>query len=496
MSLRARLACAVAAAVAVLVTAGGALFISQLDAGLDASLDATLRARADALVQKVSPDGTTNFQDSGGGGLLPPGQALAQVVSPQGAVVDSSQGTGRGRLLSSVQLKAARQAPISFTTTLTSGGSVRLLAVPVPGAGSKLVVIVVGTSRVETQNALDRVRAGLVVGGLLAVGLSGVGAWGLAAVALRPVERMRRQAAEISVRDNTARLAVPTTHDEVARLAETMNALLERLQQALTRQRNLVADAGHELRTPLTTLRAELELANRSGRGREELASAVGRAAEETDRLIGLSEDLLMLAHADDGAGSFLRKRSIRLDHLIREALSAASAGAERASVSLVTSEGLLPVTVDADADRLRQVLDNVLSNAVRFTPTGGSIDVRLDVPDEQAGRVIVEVLDDGPGFPDAFLPHAFERFRRGDQARTPHEGGAGLGLAIVAALVGAHNGVVTVSNRKPTGACVRLELPSATRSVSTHRLATPSSHVRLRRLGRVSKSTASRRPR
>jgi two-component system OmpR family sensor kinase len=453
MALATRLALLVAAAVAALVVAGGGLFVGQLRTGLDASLDAMLRARADTVVQAVGPDGDTGFQDSGPSGVLPPDEALAQVVDSGGRLVESSHGAGGHVLLTAGELDRARTGPL----TVDSGHGVRLLAVPVPGSGTPPAVVVVGTSTDLRDAAVERVRTQLVVAGALAVGFGGAGAWLLAGAVLRPVERMRRQAAEISASDSTARLPVPATRDEVARLGVTVNALLGRLQDALARQRDFVADAGHELRTPLTILRAELELADHPARGRADLRAAVGRAAEETDRLIRLAEDLLVLARAD-GGGVFLRREAVALDELVADAVRAAEGRAREAGVRVaVVTQG--PVVVDGDETRLRQVLDNLLDNSVRFAPTGTAVVVRLGAAGETA---VVQVLDEGPGFPEAFLPHAFERFRRADPARSAADGGAGLGLAIVASLVAAHGGAVSVANRRTGGACVRVELPVA----------------------------------
>ena len=456
MALRNRLAVLVAVAVTALVVLGGALFLHQLRTGLDASLDAMLRARADVLVQKVGPDGNTDFQDSGTTGVLQPDEALAQVVDTRGRLTDTSLAAGGRPLLTPQQLGRARTASVRVDSTDPAGRPVRLLAVPVPGTGRPPAVVVVGTTTELRDDAVGTVRTGLLVGGALAVGLGGFGAWLLAGAVLRPVERMRRQAAEISAGDSAARLPVPATHDEIARLGVTVNALLGRLQQALARQRDFVADAGHELRTPLTILRAELELADHPGRGRAELRAAVGRAAEETDRLIRLAEDLLVLARVD-GGGVFLRSAPVALDELVADALRAATGRARETGVHLRLEVGGR-VVVDGDETRLRQVVDNLLDNAVRFAPARSVVVVRLTSADDV---VAVEVLDEGPGFPDAFLPHAFERFRRVDPSGGDGDGGAGLGLAIVDSLVTAHGGAVRAANRPTGGACVRVELPA-----------------------------------
>jgi signal transduction histidine kinase len=459
VALRTRLALLVAVAVAALVTVGGALFVHQLGTGLDASLDTTLRSRADALVQQAGPDGSSEFQDTGGDGLLSAREALAQVVDGTGRLIESSAGTRDRPLLTASQLARARAHPLTVTTVTPGGERARVLAAPVAGTGTPPTVVVVGTATRLRDDAVGRVAAGVLAGGALAVAVAGLGAWLLAGAVLRPVERMRRQSAEISAGDTGARLAVPATHDEVARLGTTMNALLERLQRALTRQRDFVADAGHELRTPLTILRAELELADQPGRREAELKAAIGRAAEETDRLIRLAEALLVLARAD-GDGPAMRSRPVRVDEVVGDALRAAVARALVARVSLA-GEGLAPVLVDGDPDRLRQVVDNLLDNALRFAPSGSTVRVRMSPAGDPPGTsAAVEVLDEGPGFPPAFLPHAFERFRRVDPARADDGGGAGLGLAIVASLVHVHGGTVRALNRIGGGACVRVEVP------------------------------------
>ncbi|MFB7758161.1 sensor histidine kinase, partial [Streptomyces sp. NPDC056121] len=225
--------------------------------------------------------------------------------------------------------------------------------------------------------------------------------------------------------------------------------------------RRFAADAGHELRTPLTTLKAELELAGQPGRTRDELIAAVTAAAQDTDRLIRLSEDLLLLSRTDERR-PVVRPEPLAPAELLAAAVrSAASRAATRSvRVRLRTDDG---VRVVADPDRLRQAVDNLLDNALRYAPHGSDIDVSLTLrgPGPDA-RAVIEVRDHGPGFPRAFLPHAFERFRRANAARSRHEGGAGLGLAIVRAIAQAHGGTATADNAPGGGARVRLELPLA----------------------------------
>ena len=171
-------------------------------------------------------------------------------------------------------------------------------------------ITVVAVPTVVADTALARARVAVLTGVPLALLTAGLGGWLLTGAALQPVTRMRPRLEEITARDAGARLPVPATGDEIAALAITMNGLLDRLQEALTRQRAFTADAGHELRTPLTALKAELELAARPGRSRDALAAAVGAAASDTERLIRLAEDLLLLAGTDEGMASLVPERT------------------------------------------------------------------------------------------------------------------------------------------------------------------------------------------
>ena len=298
----------------------------------------------------------------------------------------------------------------------------------------------------NVQDALgdrDEVLASLL-GLLLVVGpvallLAAFAGYRLAGAALRPVESMRREAAEISSETSGRRLPVPEARDEVRRLGETLNEMLERLDEGLARERRFVADAGHELRTPLALLRTELELALRRERSPEELAAAIRSATEEVERLIRLAEALLVLDRSGEAA--------LRLEELdARELLDAVArrfAAAPRARSS-VSGGG----SFRGDRDRLEQALGSLVDNAL----THGDGTVRLEA-ERADDEIVLRVSDDGPGFPDDFLPHAFERFSRADEART--SGGAGLGLAIVDAVARAHGGRATAA-----GATVTLVLP------------------------------------
>ncbi|MFL5840264.1 MAG: sensor histidine kinase, partial [Thermoleophilaceae bacterium] len=278
----------------------------------------------------------------------------------------------------------------------------------------------------------------LLIGVPLALLLASVAGVGLAAGALRPVERMRSRAATISAAETDARLPLPEARDEIRRLGETLNEMLARLQAAFARERAFVADASHELRTPLAILKAELELAARGRRSNEELSAAVRSAVEEVDRLSCLAEDLLVLARADEG-GLPVRAERQALEPLVRQVACAFESRAHTTGREIrIDSPADLEARVDAQ--RIRQALGNLVENALRH----GAGDVHV-YAQRVNGDVELHVADEGPGFPAEFLPHAFERFTRGDHARA--RGGAGLGLAIVEAIARGHGGSVHARN-------------------------------------------------
>jgi two-component system OmpR family sensor kinase len=450
MPLRVRLGLVFALGTAVVIATVGLGFLLQLRASLDATLDIGLRDRAATLSAQLVRDGVGALR-------LDQDESPVQVLTADGRVVATSPALGPGPVLDETRRRAALREPVPRALTFTAGSGderTRFIAEPVRELGQ---ILVVGTETDISDAADDHVEKGLLVMGPIAVLIAGVGGWWLAGEALRPVERMRREATEMSERDDDAYLVVPQTRDELAALATTMNAMLDGLRAALRHERGFVADAGHEMRTPLATLRAELELASRPGRSREELQDAVHGAAEETDRIIRLAEDLLLLARAEDDRG-FLQRRATDLGAVAAAAARAASVLGQPRGVT-VAVEGASHLEIDGDPERLRQALDNVLTNAVHHSPDGAAVTVAVS---ERPGgcHAGLTVADRGPGFPAEFLPHAFERFRRADTARARAGGGTGLGLAIVETIVRAHHGRVDADNQDGGGAVVEIVLP------------------------------------
>ena len=449
MSIRLRVALVFTLALAIAFALGSWLFLSQLHAQLVQNLDRTIAAQLAPYLSAASTSPPARQ-------IQAPENYLIQVISPAGQVVRYSHEAGTTPMLNAGQLRIAQAGSFAGNETI-DGERVRVVSKRVARTGS---VAVAGSSTGEDQQVTPTVRTStteMVIGGAVLVLIGGVGAYWLAAAALSPVERMRREVAALSAQDTQAGVQVPRTRDELAALAGTMNDLLARLHAALGRQRGFVADASHELRTPLAVLGAELELAGRPGRSREDLAEAVASADDEVARLTRLTNDLLMLARSDEGSLP-VRPTATRVRELLEHSAERVAGRPAAAGVSCAV-DAPAGLVAQLDQDRVRQAVANLIDNALRFAPAGTQISI--------SGRVsgtglVIEVADAGPGFPADFLPHAFERFRRPDAERAPSAGGAGLGLAIVAAVAAAHGGYASARNAPGGGAVMSLGLPRA----------------------------------
>jgi signal transduction histidine kinase len=412
LPIRVRLSLAFAAAMALLLAALGTFLYLQLRSSLDEQLAARLHAQADAAAA---------------GSLVVKEESVAQVLGADGRVIRGFE--------AQLAPPATRERFVDRDVAGLEDNPYRLLVVPAEGAET----IVVGASLEDRDDALAGLLAAFLVGGPIALALSTLLGYMLVGALLRPVENMRRRAAEISTETAGQKLPLPHARDEIFRLGRTLNEMLARLEAGIARERRFVADASHELRTPLALLRTELELARRRHRTPGELRAALDSAAEEVERLTRLAEDLLVLARADEGRLP-LRREPIRVKELLETV-----AGRFPQAIEVGAPDG---DTIVGDRLRLEQALGNLVDNALRH----GAGRVRLDA-ERRDGSLHLRVSDEGPGFPPELLPTAFERFTRGDEAR--ERGGTGLGLAIVAAVAKAHGGRAHAS-----GSTVTIELP------------------------------------
>lgn len=456
MPIRLRLALIFALLVAVAFAAGGWLFEAQLSSGLQSLLDSQLTAQLAQVDRYLTPVGQSPEPRRAASSVGPaPGEYFFQLLDQTRRVRGASTEAGTAPLLNTAQLLRASTAQL-FVTTTVEGERARLSAVPYR---RHMGWVAVGGASLDTlDRTVSDVTRQLIIGGIAAVIVAAFGAYLLARAALSPVERLRREVAALGAHDRRAVVAVPRTRDEIAALARTMNELLGRLHEVLARQRALVADAGHELRNPFAILQAELELAGRPGRTPEELRSALRVAADEVRRLSRLADDLLFLARSDEGQIA-IRTTLTALGPLVGESVIRVGSRLEDAGLQcqIDVPDGLTAVI---DPDRIRQVMDNLLDNALRFAPRGSSITIGAHGDDND--DLVLYVSDRGPGFPSDYLPHAFERFRRPDAGRARDHGGAGLGLSIVHAIAAAHNGTAEAHNRPGGGAHVQVTLPGA----------------------------------
>ena len=452
LPIRLRVTAAFALAMAVVLAASGWFLYARLGSHLELALNRELELRAQDLTALVLQPSASLGTDTGGR-LVEQGESYAELLDRRGRVLDATPPLTVS-VLSRTDLRAATLRSIFVDRASVPGldEPSRLLATPVRRAGAQLV-LVVGTTRQDRAETLASFRDELLIAGPIALVLASLAGYALAGLSLSQVESMRRRAAAISAETPGERLPVPATGDELERLGETLNAMLDRLEHALERERDFVTDAGHELRTPLALLRTELELALRHADSPEELREAVRRSSQEVDRLAQLAEDLLLIARSDGG------KLPLRLETLAATDLICAVV----TRFQWRAEEEQRPLRSLAEADtrllgdrlRMEQALANLVDNALRHG--GGRVSLGAVATD---GRVELHVTDEGAGFPPQFLDHAFERFTRPQPGR---EGsGAGLGLAIVQAIAEAHGGEAHAANAAGGGADVWLDLPLA----------------------------------
>jgi two-component system, OmpR family, sensor kinase len=416
------------------------LLNTALDRQLDGALTAELTGRHADLVAAVRA-----------GDLIAVGDdPLAQLYGPDGSVLAGSPALSTERLLSVGDARAVVKPTRLDDYPLLGAHDlpvhVEMLASRVSTGGD---ILVVGAESAVIESAgSDQFTVLLLAAPLLIAALALAG-WLTVRAALRPVDLLSREAAEISSLDTDRRLTPVPGDDEVARLARTLDGMLARLRVAFARERAFVDDASHELRTPLAVLRGEIDLALTALDDPAEVEQSLRNAQGQIDRLTRLAEDLLLLARDRAGALSLNKQPLDLLDLLRTEAQQLGPA------VGVRIATGGDAVVTQADPARLRQVLANLAANSA--TAGAGQVQVRLTTDPD---GVRLEWSDDGPGFPAGLLDAAFERFVRGDAARSP-AGGAGLGLSIVRAIVGAHDGTIGIHNGPPLGgAVVTIHLP------------------------------------
>jgi two-component system OmpR family sensor kinase len=394
-----------------------------------------------------------------------PAQFLVEVVAADGQVSTAGGplGSADGPRLSAAQLGDV-ETPFTTAAEGTSGDSWRVLVEHLPSGGHLVIAYSLGgldstVTRLEIADALAAAAAVVLLAGL---GLP------LVRASLAPLREIESTAAAIAGGDLSRRIDHAAGNTEVGRLAEALDLMLASIEtaylaradgearavQSQDRMRRFIADASHELRTPLTSIRglAEYGLQQGGEASQEELLRLMAQIAREGGRMGRLVDDLLLLARFD--AGRALERRPVDLASIAAEAVQQARVVAAGRPITLEAAE---PVIVDADAERLRQIIDNLIGNAIQHTPGGTPVAVTVS---SEPGSARLTVADHGPGMTQEQASHVFERFYRTDDARTRARGGAGLGLAIAASLAAAHGGELTVDTQTGRGAAFHLRLP------------------------------------
>lgn len=370
---------------------------------------------------------------------------------------DSAGWTGR--------IDVHAQAPLSddgwFETLPGERGPLRMYTQPYRSRAGRRGLIHVVHGIGDIVQPLASLRLALMVMAPVAVLLSALGGYWLAGRALAPVDQVTRMAREIGASSLGRRLPSPKAADEIGRLVETLNQMIARLETSFEAMRRFTADASHELRSPLANMRGAIDVVLARPREAGEYERVLASVGEDVDRLRSIVEDLLVLARADAGRIR-LERVPVRLDIVAAEVVESFLPSAAAQGVS-VSADCRTAVTVLGDERWLRQLVVNLVGNAVKFAASAeGSASAVVDV-DEAGGRASLSVADTGPGIPVEALGHVFERFYRADESRSSSvASGFGLGLAIASWVVEAHAGQITAENRPEGGTRVVVNLPLA----------------------------------
>jgi heavy metal sensor kinase len=456
LPIRARMTAWYAALLGVIIAAVGAFLVVRLSADLTSSVDRTLRPATDQIVLGYHSEGPPEARDVART-VLSGERAAAQVLDPSGRIVVAyGDPLSRAPLLSRQAVAAVLAGRrIDGTTRALGPGQDRFRVVARATAyRGRPAVVVAMESLATVDRSVHRLLILLLIACPAALLATAAGGWWLARRSLRPIEALREAAQEIDGGRLAETLAVPPTGDEVARLAKTLNTMLDRIRGGVEAQHRLVSDTSHELRTPLAAMRSVLDVSLRA----DDLTPGARRALEDTrgevDRMTRTVDDLLTLASADEG----------RLDLAIEPVdVAAVAAGVARNLRPLAVARGIT-LTADgaaiglADERRLSEALANLVENAIKYGPEAGTVALRTRVAGDE---VVASVDDDGPGIAPELRERVFDRFFRDDPSRTRARGGSGIGLSIVREIARAHGGRAWVEARPGGGSSFSIAVPA-----------------------------------
>lgn len=447
-----------------LILVGGMVF-SRVQASVMGSIDGELQKKGDQVVRLVSLSAQVEGIPEP---LLP--FINATLEDPE-LYVQVRDRTRRVVYRSSNLLRAIIELPEPYYQQAMHGlagyynlsweqpNDLRVYFAPIVVNGQTVGIVQVARSLQAQQQVLEQLGKNLFILFALALALAAGGGYWLTGMALRPIKEATATALAITRTGNLSRRVPVRTqrHDEIGALINTFNEMLDRLEALFEKQRRFSADISHELRSPLTTILGNISLLQRAETlPDEERADMIQEIRSEAERMHRLISDLLLLSQAESGQHP-LHLELVELDRILVEAFRLAQRRAgDRLDIRLVHADRAV---VRGDADRLRQVLDNLLNNAIRYTPDGGRIELGLICDKDWA---VIRVQDTGQGIAAEDLPHIFDRFYRADKARTRAAGGTGLGLSIVKWLVEAHRGQIHVESTLGEGSTFEILLPLA----------------------------------
>ncbi len=461
MSLRLRLTLWYTGFLAALLILVGAMVFSRVQTSVLSGIDRELQQKGDQIMQLV-------ILSSGSEVIINPIRQIIASFYEQGLFIQIRDANRRIVLRSPNLSQASIELPEPYyqqamhglagfyTTGFNRPNDLRVYFAPIVVNGRAVGVVQVARLLTPTVKVLQELSNNLLLLFAIALALAaGVGYW-LTGVALQPINEATATALAITRTGNLKR-RVPIhrqRNDEIGALINTFNEMLDRLEEMFEKQQRFTGDISHELRSPLTTILGNLSLLRRA----KNLPSAEQREMldemySEAERMHRLISDLLLLSQADSGLT--INRAPVELDTLLLEAYRMAKRRVgEELSIHLLHED---QAVVMGDADRLRQVLDNLINNAIRYTPPGGRIELSLHCRGNQA---VLSVADTGQGIATEDLPYIFDRFYRADKARTRAEGGTGLGLSIVKWIIDAHYGRIEVESAPEEGAVFRIILP------------------------------------
>ncbi|MDT7698439.1 MAG: hypothetical protein QOJ30_764 [Pseudonocardiales bacterium] len=467
MGVRVASALAAATAVAVVLVVAGFSLVLLLNRSLQTQLDEAATQQAEQVGQRIAANftATGNVRDNA---LDTTGKRtdLIQVVTdwnnddpdePDIQIIAASDPLASMPKMSDVLVERGRTRVVGPTRVELGDGTtqeVQVVAVGLQPFGRPITILAAQPLE-PVHKAVDTVKTMVYIGVPILVVVAGFFTYLFAGRALRPVERIRAHVASLTDRDLDRRVPEPVTQDEIGRLAATMNQMLGRLEGAQTNQRRFVADASHELRSPLATISSGLELIAGAHHPDSPDGATVRSMRTEADRLGRLVDGLLLLARADE-RGLQPRHDEVDLDEIVEaERGRPSDIGGARVGADgvMVRAE---PVRVVGDRGQLVRVVRNLVDNARRHAESRVLVTLR-----REGDRAVVEVGDDGPGVPPEQRTRVFERFVRLDEARARSDGGAGLGLAIVAEVMAAHGGGVEIGESELGGALFRVTMPA-----------------------------------